>query len=130
VHQQHRALLAGHGQLLEKAALRGAELLMGPGGRAVAHGAVRFGWRDRHVVVVALDQQGALLGQGHRPIHHGAGIGAVTHQIAQQGEALCAVAAGVSHAGVQRLEVGMDIRQQGPLHLIIVLMASPPSCTS
>ena len=57
------------------------------------------GRADGQGVMVALDNQRTVVRQGHDALHHLRRVGAVAHQVAQEGKGLCALAAGVVQAG-------------------------------
>ena len=64
---------------------------------------------QRHLVVVAQQHPGALRGQHHHLVEHGHRIAAVAHQVAQKGELIDPLLAGVVQTGLQGLPVGVDV---------------------
>ena len=72
---------------------------------------------ERQRIVIAEYGPGLLLlHQGHDPVHHRGRIGAIADQVPEQREAIGTPIPGMGQAGVQCLEVGMDVGQQGELH--------------
>ncbi len=89
---------------------------VGPGGRAVTHCDRLTRRVDRQFIMVALDHQGAISDQYLDLLHHRHRVCAITHEITQQGKPSCPLRARVRESGVQRLNIGVDIGQQGQLH--------------
>ena len=66
--------------------------------------------------MVALDHRRALLRQAGNDLQAGDRIGALTDEVAEEDEPPGALAAGVGQAGLQGLEVAVDVGQQGGAH--------------
>ena len=97
----------------QKAALLGAELFVRPqralGGHAVGALVGSCGGLHGKGVVVAANHRVTGSDQVHGLLHHVGRVGAIAHQVAQQGKVIGAMRAGVLQAGVQRLAVGVDV---------------------
>ena len=116
MHQQHVFKTLRQRQVCQKAAAMRWQLLIGPGS---GHGTqAAFGLRrgDGHGVVVALQHAGTLAVPLHDALDNRQWVAAIAHQVAQHGPALRALASGVVGAGVQCLNVGVDVRKQSPFH--------------
>ena len=99
-------LVQRQGQGVEPRLVLGGKLRLGP---AQGHGGAvgeALGAMGGGVIVVALHA-----GRAERPGagDHRGGVGAIAHQVAQQGKVIGAMRAGVLQAGVQRLAVGVDV---------------------
>ena len=120
VHQQGAAAQpCRERQRLQKGDVAVAELVVRPLRAQLAAVAGVGGRRQGHGVVIAQHTQGSLLGQVAHLLHHGHGLAAVAHQVAQQRKLFGAVGAGVLQAGVQGLAVGVDVGQQGDFHGVV-----------
>ena len=123
MNQQQAAVLQGHRQGVQKPALVSGQLRVGPARGAIAQGARHVGRVDGHVVMVALDHQGAVAGQILRALHHRDGVSAITHEVAQNRKLACAPLARMAQAGIHALNVGVDVGEYRQLHRI------GPSCS-
>ena len=63
-------------------------------------------------VMVALDHDRAFVAQRHRALDHGRGIGSVAHEIPEKYEAARPRLAGMREAGLEGLEVAVDVGEQ------------------
>jgi len=59
---------------------------------------------------------GAIVGAAHHGVDDGGGVGAVAHEVAEQCQAIDAAGARVRETGVERLDVGVDVREQSEAH--------------
>ena len=85
---------------------RGAGVIVHPFGRAM----------HRRLVVVAENGDRALLHQRANGIDHIGGVGPVADEVAEKDDAIRLVTDGMGEAGVQRLAVGMNVREKSDAH--------------
>ena len=116
VHQQGAAAARRQWHAAQKGAFGGAELRPRPRHPGVGH------WRGLgdvdvgEMVVVALHGQRASGHQAHRALHHLRGKGAIANQIAQQGVLLRARRFGMRQAGIESVQIGVNVGKQGEFH--------------
>ena len=89
---------------------------MRPGGGALAQRAGAHGRVGGERVVVASQHQGTFFLQPGHASQHGLRVGAIAHQIAEKHQALDPLRVGVCQAGLQRLQIGVDVGKQGNAH--------------
>ena len=124
MHQQDAAVRGQQRQVLQEVLVVAAELVVRPL-RALFPLVLDVAGRvQRHVIVVAAHGPGALLDGLHDRVQHLGGRAAVADQIAQERQLRGGLGAGVVHAGLQGLEVGVDVGEQGQFH---GRHAAPPS---
>ena len=116
MHQQHAFVLQRQRQAVEEGELCLGELVVRPQRRGLAHGFIAGRRLRGHLVVIALEHQRPLRSQLHDALHDGPRVCAVADQIAEEGQALGALRVGMCETGLQRLEIGVDIGQQGQSH--------------
>ena len=120
--QQNFVQLDAERQGIQPGKLAGVELGLGPGGGAAAKVLDVSGRVNGHFVMVAFEHYGAVFHEWHEAVQHGAGVGAVAHQITQKGETISALRARVIQTGVQCLNVSMDIGHHCQSHVVSVLL--------
>ena len=106
----------GEWQLGEPLPLRRAELVVGPLRAQVAYFLNGARGRDGHFIVVATQYPSALCLQVPDAINDFARLRAIAHHIAQERELLRAKSARVRQAGLQGLQIAVDVGEQRQFH--------------
>ena len=109
-------LLAGERQLGEEASLGRAELAAGPLDGDLRLDVELFAGVADRIVMVAAHGDGAVVDEVHDGRHSPFGVGAVADIVAEQHDACGALAARRGEAGLERLPVGVDVREQRYQH--------------
>ena len=97
-------------------ALLRTELTVCPLGAHIAHLLHSAGRGQRHLLVVAAQHRGALGLQGHDAFQHLGGVRSVAHQVAQKRELLRTLRPRVRQAGLQRMQIAVDVGKQCQFH--------------
>lgn len=109
MHQQQVFVLAQQRQLRQKILVRRTELGMGPERALFAHVLDLTGWEQGQIVVVAAHRPGTRLHGQHDGVEHSGGLAAIAHHVAQKGQLGGTLRLCVGHAGLQRLQIAVDV---------------------